>query len=115
MGMALTGKVIQMNAKMVRTDFAVLMIAVGSVCFCICVYALLWMAMTFSTSLKKKFRIAAMCVLTAICLGLLIWGYKIPRDKIIHACTDGPVSLEEIAVAYDILEIDGKEMTLRVR
>ena len=47
--------------------------------------------------------------------GVAYWGTRLPRQKVIHACVDGPVSLELIASRYDILKVDGKELTLRVR
>ena len=47
--------------------------------------------------------------------GLVVYGSKMPRQQIVKACANGPISLELISSRYDILDVDGKELTLRVR
>lgn len=46
---------------------------------------------------------------------MLVHGARLPRVKEIKCCASGPVSLEEIAARYDIIEVDGKLLTLRER
>ena len=46
---------------------------------------------------------------------MLVHGAKLPRVTEIKACASGPISLEEVAARYDIIEVDGKLLTLRER
>ena len=113
MNMIATGKLIEMNTRLVRTNAAIGLIVAGCVGVVCCAYLI--MAALCSVRKRRVAMVTFLSILMAIFLGALIWGISMPKDKVIHACADGPVSLEEIAVAYDILEIDGKELTLRVR
>jgi uncharacterized membrane protein len=106
----LTGGLIQMNCHMRATDAAAGMIAVGFI------VAVLFMWCGFASWGQGR-RIGA-AVLFAVALAgaaVAVAGVCIPREKIVRACACGPVSLEMVATRYDIIEVDGKELVLRVR
>ena len=105
----LTGGLIQMNAHMVRQDKFYVAMAIGVVAAIIFV-----MLAIFSIGDSKKV-FAAWLGLAAVAVVVVIIAYNQPMVKEIHACADGPVSIESIASVYDIVDIDGKELTLRVR
>lgn len=102
------GELIQMNSKMVISDNAEAVIVISVICFI--AFALVTV-MAFGES--KWWWIPL--VLTVISVGTIIFGINMPRIKEIHACVNGPLSLERIESVYDIVKIDGKELTLRVR
>ena len=56
-----------------------------------------------------------MLVLAAVSAGGIVYGVCMPRVKEIHACVNGPVSLETVSSVYDIVRIDGKEIVLMER
>ena len=56
-----------------------------------------------------------MIVCAMVGIVIMIVGFSRPKEQIVHACANGPVSLEQIAVKYDIISVDGKELKLRVR
>lgn len=103
------GELIQMNSKMVMTNNAVALVVFGvfSGGFLLAV-AVIWAVYGY----KKWWAWLIAAVLFA---GLAFWGNNMPRVKEIHACANGPLSLEQIESVYDIVKIDGKELTLRVR
>ena len=111
----LTGELIEMNAHMEVTKGAEAVMAIGVVLFiAFCLF-------TMACWPEKKNRLKywgpfiAMLFMTAIAAGMVVYGAKMPRQKIIHACVNGPISLELISSRYDILKVDGKELTLKVR
>ena len=105
----LIGGLIQMNSHMELSDVARVLVVVGTFVVTVCV-----IAMICNGKRNKKF--AAFVIACAV-IGTIavIVGRSLPREQIIRACADGQVSLEQVAGRYDILEIDGKELTLRVR
>ena len=106
----LTGELIQMNAHMVVTHAAKESIVIGLFCFIIFV---LW---TIVAIRSKSKLLAILCAIIALSgAALFSYGVATPRAKEIKACANGPISLELISSRYDILKIDGKELTLRVR
>ena len=46
---------------------------------------------------------------------MILVGANKPKEQVINACANGPISLEQVAVKYDIISVDGKELKLRVR
>lgn len=103
------GELIQMNAKMVMSDNAVFMVLIGVLCGALMLIA----AVVCWCDAKKRWW--AWLVAALLLAGLAYWGTRLPREKIIHACVNGPISLETVAARYDIVKVDGKELTLRVR
>lgn len=111
MTMAVEGKLIEMNAHMVVTADATWAIVAGA----LLAVAFLSLLMVFLMGDVKR-RGAGMAVCGAmVVLGimLVIAGANTPREKEIRYCADGPVSLEQIVAVYKIVDIDGKEITVR--
>lgn len=108
----LIGGLIQMNSHMKMTEGAMTLLAVGAILTAICLIVLLFDVVHGPTGWKFD---GVMILLIVMGVAVIMISVKIPRDQIIHACADGQVSLEQVAGRYDILEIDGKELTLRVR
>ena len=106
----MTGGLIQMNTHMVMTKGATTLIAIGVImaCFFAIIACKLWVASKIKASLVFM-GVAAIGIL------LIYAGTKQPRVKEIKSCVYGPVSLEQVAVVYDIVNVDGKELTLRER
>jgi len=103
------GGLIQMNAHMVVTNTALGLIIVGVLLATgLAISAFMWW-------LEAKKRWWMLAIFAVAFAALAVAGCRMPRVKEIHACVDGPVSLELIASRYDILKVDGKELTLRVR
>lgn len=108
----LTGSLIEMNAHMVMSKVAEATMFLGIVLGTICIAAII----AFLEDRKKYTKlIIVLSVILVFCLGAAFWGYNMPREKIIMACANGPISIERISTAYDILQIDGKMLKLRMR
>ena len=103
------GGLIQMNAKMTMSDTAEAIVVMGVL------FGALLLIVAFVTLFDGKKRWWAWLMAALLLGGLAYWGNRLPREKIVHACAVGPVSLETVAARYDILKVDGKELTLRVR
>ena len=105
-----------MNAHMELTSSAEGTIVIGI--FAALVFGMLAF-MEFSTTTPRTIKAWRwFCVFLALALisvGVVVAGTRMPREKIIHACVTGPVSLEQISTRYDIIKVDGSELTLRVR
>ena len=63
----------------------------------------------------KKIGLIVCAFVFVIGIGLLIFGKSIPKVKEINYCANGPVQIEQIAATYDIIKIDGKQITVRER
>jgi len=104
------GELIQMNAKMVVAGDAKTCMVIGLLG---CVTFVLW---TLWAAMKKRKILAIVFVVLALAeVALFAHGVTTPREKIIHACVNGPISLETVSAVYDIVKIDGKELVLRER
>ena len=109
------GGLIQMNLHMVMKSYAELMIVTGVL---IAIFSGLFMFIIFADCGKLSVilrRVWVFMVMMILGIGLVIAGLKVPRVKEIKACASGPVSLEQIATRYQIMKVDGSELTLRVR
>ncbi len=102
------GELIQMNSKMVLSDSASLVIGISVICFMM--FAIITVATYFDT--KRWWIFLLLAVVSA---GGIAHGVCMPRIKEIHACVNGPISLERVSSVYDIVSIDGKEIVLRER
>ena len=103
------GELFQMNAHMVVTNTALGLIIIGvSLATGLAISAFMWW-------LEAKKRWWMLAILAAAFAALAVAGCKMPRVKEIHACVNGPVSLERVSAVYDIVKIDGKELVLRER
>lgn len=105
---------IQMNAKMVMQDWARgLMIFSAIIFWCVGIFLIASLFYEDKKWWRKKWFI--FLVVLAILVSLFAIGVNAPREKIIKACASGPISMEQIAIRYDILKVDGKELTLKER
>lgn len=106
----LAGGLIQMNAHMVTKEAASAVMLIGGVvavlCFVLAICAIVQ---------PNKRAAIAFAVLALLGIGLYFGGRAVPKVKEVHACVNGPVSLEQVATVYDIVMIDGKELILRER
>lgn len=102
---------IQMNSETIISPRAfilcVLSMAILSFTF---IYAIASILLESKSYWKKYLLVYLAVILIAACL--FVYGLKMPRQKQIKACAIGPVSLDQIAIKYDITEINGKELTL---
>ena len=102
------GELIQMNAKMVLSDSASLVIGISVICFT------MFVIITVATYFDAK-RWWIFLLLAVVSAGGIAHGVCMPRIKEIRACVNGPISLEQVSTVYDIVKIDGKEIVLRER
>ena len=110
----LTGGLIQMTAHMEVTAGAREMMTAGAAVAVL--FALLTLGAAASQKQEHKRRYVLIFA-TFMLLGfaIIIMGGNAPREKIIQCCASGPVSLEQVAVRYDIRKIDGKLLVLAER
>lgn len=106
----LTGGLIEMNAHMVRVKGFEPMLAFGIVGVVIFVFLLV-----FAISEKSKAGIWGCGLLTVVFAVMIVLAVRMPMKKELRVCANGPVSLEQVAAVYDIVDIDGKELVLRER
>lgn len=108
----LDGSLIQMNVHMMMNKGAEAMFIVGIFLGIACIVGIL----CYLDDVKKWWKIiVTLTVLLCIFAGMSCWAFYMPREKIIMACVNGPISIERISGVYDILEIDGKMLKLRER
>jgi len=103
------GELIQMNAKMVVTNLALGLIIIG------CSLAVGFGISAFMWWLECKKRWWMLLIAALAFAVVAIAGIRMPRVKEIHACVNGPISLETVSSVYDIVSIDGKEIVMRER
>ena len=111
MTMAVEGKLIEMNARMVVTGEAGATVIAGALLAAAFAIALL---VIFMGNMKHRAVGIGICAAAvALGVGMAVVGANMPRVKEIRYCADGPVSLEQIVAVYKIVDIDGKEITVR--
>ena len=110
----LTGGLIHMTAHMmVRPEAHGWMVA-GAIVAALFAFLALCAAMSRKSEHKKRFVAAFMAFALAGCV-MLYAGAKQPRRKVIYCCASGPISLEQVAAVYDILEVDGSLIVIAER
>ena len=97
-----TGRLIEMTTKMAMTQTAKTCIIIGIVSIII---GIIVGIPRFTFKNNKLLMASIVMVVFGICLAL--YGDSIPKQQQILACADGPVSLDAISAAYNILDIDG--------
>ena len=109
---SLTGAMIEMNVHMQRRGYADAFILLGGI---LVILGFIFFMIDLIQS--KRFKKQLIPYIVALLLGAatMFYGLNIPKDKIISYCANGPVSIEQISVAYDIVEIDGKLIRLKER
>lgn len=101
---------IQMNVHMEVTQWAEALIVLGI--FAAAVSFLIAISLMMNRERRLALVFAAIGLLG---VALIVVGARMPRDRIITACANGPVSIEQVAAVYDVIEVDGKMMRLRER
>ena len=104
---------IQMTAHMLTTAEASRWIIAGALIAALGAFLALCVA-TGRKDHKARYLIIFAAVAVAGVI-MTVHGMQLPRVREIKACASGPVSLEEIAARYDIIDVDGKLLTLRER
>lgn len=107
----LTGGLIEMNAKMVMTDGVHALLGIG---VAIALIFLVFAVVSAIVTCEPKVVLVAMPFIVAGIVMAVI-AVRQPRVREIHACASGPVSIEQIAIKYEIVNVDGKELVLRER
>lgn len=101
---------IQMNVHMEATVFAQILMALGIFAAAVCGLVVI------CTLMEKERRLALLfAAIGLLGVALIVVGARMPRDRIITACASGPVSIEQVAAVYDVIEVDGKMLRLRER
>ena len=110
----LTGGLIHMTAHMVVTESARGQMIAGAVAAV--VFGLLALIVGTGKNEGHKWRyFAAFLALALLGVTMIYSGNRAPRRKEIYCCASGPVSLEQVATRYDILEVDGSFIKLAER
>lgn len=110
----LTGGLIRMTAHMVVRPEAHGWMVAGVIVAALFGFLAVCAAMSRQSEHKRRYVAAFMAFAVAGCV--MFWaGAKQPRRRVLYCCASGPVSLEQIAVKYDILEVDGAFLMLAER
>lgn len=109
---SLTGTMIEMNVHMQSRGYADALCLFGGILVLLS-FIFFMIDLIQSESLKK--HLIPYIVTLLVGAAIMLYGLKIPKDKIISYCANGPVSIEQISVNYDIVEIDGKLIRLKER
>lgn len=103
---ATTGGLIHMTAHMIRTQDAASLITGGLIIAAVC--AILALCAALSKKDAHKWRwVAVFAGIALVGAVMAVSGAKMPMRKVIYCCASGPVSLEQVATHYDIIEVDG--------
>lgn len=108
-----TGGLIQMTAHSLISSAAEGWIIAGALIAALGAFLVLCVATG-----RRERRVRYIIVFTMVAAAgilMLVHGARLPRVKEIKCCASGPISLEEVAARYDIIEVDGKLLTLRER
>lgn len=108
----LTSSMIEMNVHMQNRGYADVLIFLGGI---LAILSFTFFMIDLVQSRRFKKQLIPYIVTLLLGAATMFYGLKIPKDKIISYCANGPVSIEQISVKYDILEIDGKLIRLKER
>lgn len=109
---SLTSSMIEMNAHMVSRGYANVFILLGAI---LAILSFIFFMIDLVQSRRLKKQLIPYIITLLLGAATMFYGLKIPKDKIISYCANGPVSIEQISVAYDIVKIDGKLIRLKER
>lgn len=109
---SLTGAMIEMNVHMQRRGYADALVLLGVI---LAILSFIFFMIDLIQSKRFKKQLIPYIVTILLGAATMVYGLKIPKDKIISYCANGPVSIEQISAAYDIIEIDGKLIKLKER
>lgn len=114
MSTEITGGLIQMTAHMVVTDGARGWMIAGAIVAALFGFLALCAAVSRRTEHKRRYVLIFLAFALAGAAMLTV-GAKQPRRKVLYCCADGPVDLQMVAARYDIVDVDGKLLTLMER
>lgn len=106
------GSMIEMNVHMQSRGYAEALILLGAI---LAIMSFIFFMLDFRQSKRFKKEFVPYIVTLLLGAAIIFYGLNIPKDKIISYCANGPVSIEQISVTYDIVEIDGKLIRLKER
>lgn len=109
---SLSGTMIELNVHMQSRGYANALAFLGVV---FVVFSLIFFMVDLIQSKRFKKHLIPYIIMLLLGAASMFYGLKIPKDKIISYCANGPVSIEQISAAYDIIEIDGKLIRLKER
>ena len=104
---SVTGRLIEMTTRVAMTQTAKICIIIGIISIII---GIIVGIPRFTYKNNKLLMACIVFVVFGICMTL--YGDSIPKQQQILACADGPVSLDAIASAYEIIDIDGSFITM---
>ena len=114
MDMKVAGELIEMNAHMIETPRSEALYTVGV--FFALVGVALFVIVFFANELRKEWKLYVLFSAIAIAGFYMVYAAgRLPKIQEIHACANGPISLEQVAAVYDIVKVDGKELILRTK
>lgn len=108
----LSGSMIELNVHMQSRGYADVFVILGAV---LTIVSFTFFMIDLIQSKRFKKQLIPYIVTLLLGAATMVYGLKIPKDKIISYCANGPVSIEQISAAYDIIEIDGKLIRLKER
>lgn len=97
---------IHMTAHMIRTADAKRLIIAGIIIAAVCLFLALCAALSRLSEHRWRW-VAAFVALALVGAGMTVSGARKPMQKQIYCCASGPISLEQVAARYDIIEVDG--------
>lgn len=97
---------IHMTAHMIRTADAARLITAGIIIASVCAFLALCAALSKKGEHKWRY-VAAFAAIALTGAIMAASGARQPRQKVIYCCAQGPVNLQTVAAAYDIIEVDG--------
>lgn len=114
MSTEMSGGLIQMTAHMVRTGEARGWMIAGAIVAGLFGFLAICAAVSRKQEHKRRY-VLAFLAFALLGAAMLIGGAKQPRRKLIYCCASGPVDLQMVATRYDLLDVDGKLLTLLER
>lgn len=97
---------IHMSAHLFRTAEAARLITAGAIIAAACLFFALCAALSKKGEHKWRW-VAAFVGIAVVGAIMAMSGAKQPMQKVIYCCAQGPVNLQTVAAAYDIIEVDG--------
>lgn len=107
-----SGTMIEMNVHMQSCGHARAFVILGAI---LAILSFILFMVDLIQSKRFKKQLIPYIVTLLLGAATMVYGLKIPKDKIISYCANGPISIEQISAAYDIIEIDGKLIRLKER
>lgn len=105
---------IHMTAHMIRTADAARLMTAGLIIAAACAFLALCAMLSKKGGHKWRY-VAAFAGIALAGVVMAVSGARQPMRKVIYCCASGPVSLEQVAAKYDIIEVDGAFLKIAER